>query len=65
MRFFWVMDTVEQGKIFFKYYSGKENLGDYQSKHHIGVHTTQQYAHGIYMNCHQYVNYLELVSLAL
>ena len=40
MRFFWVADAVEQGKFNIKYYPGKENLGDYQSKHHIGAHHT-------------------------
>ncbi len=40
MRFFWVADAVEQGKFNIKYYQRKENLGDYQSKHHIGAHHT-------------------------
>ena len=40
MRFFWIADAVEQGKFNIKYYPGKENLGDYQSKHHIGAHHT-------------------------
>jgi hypothetical protein len=40
MRFFWVADAVEQGKFDIKYYPGKENLADYQSKHHIGAHHT-------------------------
>ena len=41
MRFVWVMDAVEQGKFDIKYYLGKENLGDYQRKHHIlGAHHT-------------------------
>jgi hypothetical protein len=38
--FFWVADAVEQGKFDIKYYLGKENLRDYQSKHHIGAHHT-------------------------
>ncbi len=38
MRFFWVADAVEAGKFDIKYYPGKENLGKYQSKHHIGAH---------------------------
>jgi hypothetical protein len=38
MRFFWVSDTVEQRKFDLKYYPGKENLADYQSKHHVGAH---------------------------
>jgi hypothetical protein len=38
MRFFWVADAVEQEKFDIKYYPGKENLGDYQSKHHVGSH---------------------------
>jgi hypothetical protein len=40
MRFFWDADAVEQGKFNIKYYPGKENLGDYQSKHHVGSHHT-------------------------
>ncbi len=40
MRFFWVADAVKQGKFDIKYYPGKENLADYQSKHHIGAHHT-------------------------
>ncbi len=40
MKFFWVVDAVEQGKFDIKYYPGKENLGDYQSKHHVGSHHT-------------------------
>ncbi len=40
MRFFWVADAVEQGKFDIKYYPGKENLGNNQSKHHIGAHHT-------------------------
>ncbi len=38
MRFFWVADALEQGKFDIKYYPGKENLADYQSKHHTGAH---------------------------
>ncbi len=38
MRFFWVADAVEQGKYDIKYFPGKENLEDYQSKHHSGAH---------------------------
>ena len=38
MRFFWVADAVEAGKFDVKYYPGKENLGDYLSKHHLGAH---------------------------
>jgi hypothetical protein len=38
MRFFWVADAVKAGKFDIKYYLGKENLGDYQSKHHLGAH---------------------------
>jgi hypothetical protein len=40
MRFFWVSDAVEQRKFDIKYYPGKENLGDYQSKHHVESHQT-------------------------
>jgi hypothetical protein len=40
IRFFWVADAVVQGKFEIKYHPGKENLGDYQSKHHVGAHYT-------------------------
>ncbi len=40
MRFFWFADAVEQDEFEVKYYPGKENPGDYQSKHHIGAHHT-------------------------
>jgi hypothetical protein len=40
MRFFWVADAIAQGKLDIKYHPGKENLGDYQSKHHVGAHHT-------------------------
>jgi hypothetical protein len=40
MLFFWVADAVEAGKFDIKYYPGKENLADYQSKHHVGAHHT-------------------------
>jgi hypothetical protein len=40
MRYFWVADAVEAGKFDIKYYPGKENLADYQSKHHIGTRHT-------------------------
>jgi hypothetical protein len=38
MRFFWVAHAVEQGKFDIKYFPGKENHADYQSKHHTGAH---------------------------
>jgi hypothetical protein len=38
MCFFWVADAVQQGKFDIKYYPGKENLTDYQSKHPLGAH---------------------------
>jgi hypothetical protein len=38
MRFFWVADADEQRKLDIKYFPGKENLADYQSKHHTGAH---------------------------
>jgi hypothetical protein len=38
MRFFRVADAVAQGFFDIKYYPGKENLVDYQSKHHTGAH---------------------------
>jgi hypothetical protein len=38
MQFVWVADAVAQGKFDIKYFSGKENLADYQGKHHTGTH---------------------------
>jgi hypothetical protein len=35
--FFWVTDAVEQRKFDIKYYPEKENLADYQSKHHVSA----------------------------
>jgi hypothetical protein len=35
-----VVDAVAQGKFDIKYHPEKENLGDFQSKHHIGAHHT-------------------------
>jgi hypothetical protein len=40
MHFFWVAEAVKQWKFDIKYYPGKENLGDYQSKHHLSAHHT-------------------------
>ncbi len=37
-RFFWVADAVDLGKFDIKYFPRKENLADYQSKHHTGAH---------------------------
>jgi hypothetical protein len=37
MQFFWVADAVAQKKFDIKYFLGKENLADYQSKHHTGA----------------------------
>jgi hypothetical protein len=38
MRFFWVCDKVAQDVYDVKWHPGKENLADYQSKHHPGAH---------------------------
>jgi hypothetical protein len=38
VRFFWVADAVKAKKFNIKYNPEKENLGDYQSKHHLGTH---------------------------
>ncbi len=40
MRYFWVGDKVAQDLYFSGWYSGQENLADYQSKHHPGAHHT-------------------------
>jgi hypothetical protein len=40
MRFVGVADAMKQGKFDIKYYPKKENLGDYQRKHHIDAHHT-------------------------
>jgi hypothetical protein len=38
MRYFWVCDKIAQDAYDVKYHPGQENLADYQSKHHTGVH---------------------------
>jgi hypothetical protein len=38
MQFFLVEDAVAQKKFDIKYFPRKENLADYQSKHHTGTH---------------------------
>jgi hypothetical protein len=40
MRYFWVCDKVAQDVYDVKWHLGKENLADYQSKHHPGAHHT-------------------------
>ncbi len=40
MRYFWVCDKVAQDVYDIKWHPGKENLADYQSKHHPGAHHT-------------------------
>jgi hypothetical protein len=38
MRYFWVGDKVSQKEFSIKWHPGQENLGNYQSKHHLGTH---------------------------
>jgi hypothetical protein len=38
MRYFWVCDKVAQDAYNVKWHPGQENLANYQSKHHPGVH---------------------------
>ncbi len=38
MRYFWVADKVAQDRYQLVWHPGQENLADYQSKHHLGVH---------------------------
>jgi hypothetical protein len=40
MRFFWIGDKNAQQMYDLKWYPGQENLANYQSKHHIGLHHT-------------------------
>jgi hypothetical protein len=40
MRFFWIGDKISQEMYAIKWHPGQENLADYQSKHHIGLHHT-------------------------
>jgi hypothetical protein len=40
MRYFWVCDKEAQDIYDVKWHPGKENLADYQSKHHPGAHHT-------------------------
>jgi hypothetical protein len=48
MRYFWVRDKVAQDGYDVKWHPGKENLADYQSKHHPGAHHTAVHTYGIY-----------------
>jgi hypothetical protein len=57
MQFFWVADAVAQKKFDIKYFPGKENLADYQSKHHTGTHHTA--VHPWYL--HEPTSVLELL----
>ena len=38
MRFFWIIDQAKWGRFQIRWHPGLENLGDYQSKHHVGSH---------------------------
>jgi hypothetical protein len=40
MRFFWIGDKIAQQMYNLKWHPGQENLANYQSKHHIGLHHT-------------------------
>jgi hypothetical protein len=40
MRFFWIGDKIAQQMYNLKWHPGQDNLADYQSKHHIGLHPT-------------------------
>ncbi len=40
MRYFWVCNKVAQDAYDVKWHPGKDNLADYQSKHHPGAHHT-------------------------
>ena len=40
MRYFWTCEKDAQNVYSFKWHPGMENLADYQSKHHPGVHHT-------------------------
>jgi hypothetical protein len=39
-RYFWIGDKVTQEMYALKWHPGKENMADYQTKHHIGSHHT-------------------------
>ena len=41
MRYFWLLDGEVQRRFAVHYHPGQENLGDYQTKHHIGTHHTR------------------------
>ena len=64
MRFLWVADAVAQQFFDIKYYPGKENLADYQSKHHTGAHHKAVQPWSLHKHL-QFGNYRELVSQAL
>ena len=48
MRYFYSYDQVKRNIFSVKWYPGQEDLGDYQSKHHMGkhhVHVQPMYLH--------------------
>jgi hypothetical protein len=64
MNFFWIADAVKAGKFDIQYYPGKENLGDYQSKHHLGAHHIAVCSWYLHEKM-SLENYQELASLAI
>jgi hypothetical protein len=38
IKYFWVGDKVAQDMYTLSWQPGQENLADYQSKHHLGLH---------------------------
>ena len=38
MTFFWIIDQAKWGRFWIRWDPGLENLGDYQSNHHVGSH---------------------------
>jgi hypothetical protein len=50
MRFFWIADKVAQDMYAIFWHPGGENLGDYQSKHHIGSHHVHVRPYYLHMN---------------
>jgi hypothetical protein len=64
MIIFRVGDAVKQGKFNIKYYPGKENLGDYQNKHHIGANHTAVCLWYLHKPTSDHVLPPEVVSLA-
>ena len=49
MRYFWSLDGSIKNIFYFSYQTGLENLADYPSKHHPGIHHTEVRPYYVHM----------------